>query len=277
MPTSKLNNAINSLDRFKSRTKLSVSNSSISKSVGSKSRVSDSAISNSAISDFMISDATISDAVISGLPTSAQDFLKGMIEELIDGILILTDQRELVYVNNSANRLLKLLSPNQLEQNQFTLNQLDSTLDSTQLNQNQLNSHQINSCQASSSSIPKEIWHVCQSLIQSRNLFPNQHWLMESDIFTDDAIALHIRARWLKLETIEHPCLLLTVEDRHQALKNIAVEEAEKYGLTPREKEVWLLHRANYSYKQIATDLCITPNTVKKHMKHIHAKQKERE
>jgi DNA-binding CsgD family transcriptional regulator len=34
------------------------------------------------------------------------------------------------------------------------------------------------------------------------------------------------------------------------------------------------LHRANYTYKQAASELCITPNTVKKHMKNIYLKQK---
>jgi DNA-binding CsgD family transcriptional regulator len=51
-------------------------------------------------------------------------------------------------------------------------------------------------------------------------------------------------------------------------------EESQKYGLTCREQEIWLLHRANYTYKQIALELCITPNTVKKHMKSIYSKQK---
>jgi DNA-binding CsgD family transcriptional regulator len=167
--------------------------------------------------------------------------LKLAIEEFIDGILILTDQRELIYVNESARRALK----------------------------------QLHSEQSQSNWIPKEIWYICQSLINSRHLFPNQHWLIESDIFTDDATALHVRVKWLKLEVIAQPYLLISLEDRHQAIRTIAVEQAQHYGLTAREKEVWLLHRASYTYKQIAVELNITPNTVKKHMRSIHAKQKE--
>jgi DNA-binding CsgD family transcriptional regulator len=79
----------------------------------------------------------------------------------------------------------------------------------------------------------------------------------------------------LNIENLQLSCLLITVEDRDKAIKNIAVEEAQSYRLTRREKEVWLLHRDRYTYKQIASELCITPNTVKKHMKSIHAKQKE--
>jgi RNA polymerase sigma factor (sigma-70 family) len=68
--------------------------------------------------------------------------------------------------------------------------------------------------------------------------------------------------------------LLLTIEDRQQAIINLVLEEADRYGLTPREKNVWLLHHNNYTYKQIAAELGITPNTVKKHMRSIYAKKK---
>ncbi len=47
---------------------------------------------------------------------------------------------------------------------------------------------------------------------------------------------------------------------------------AQKHGLTSREQDIWLLYRANYSYKQIAEELNISRNTLKKHMKNIHAK-----
>ncbi|AFZ20394.1 helix-turn-helix transcriptional regulator [Allocoleopsis franciscana] len=165
----------------------------------------------------------------------------GAIENLIEGILILSDQRELIYANDTARRVLR----------------------------------QLNQYRSPANLVPIEIWHVCQSLIQSRSLFPNQRWQMESEILTDDFTTLNIRARWLRLETIQHPCILITVDDRYQVIENIAIEEAQKYGLTSREQEVWLLHRANYPYKKIASELCITPNTVKKHMKSIYAKQKD--
>lgn len=166
--------------------------------------------------------------------------LEGKVDNLIDGVLILTEHQELIYTNDNARRVLRRLDTNKAHEN----------------------------------SVPPEISHICQSLISSRRLFPHQHWLMESEIFANDSTAVHIRARWLQLEPLERSCLLVTVEDRYQALQNIALEEAQKYGLTPREKEVWLLHRSNYSYKQISQELCIAPNTVKKHMRSIHVKQK---
>lgn len=169
------------------------------------------------------------------------DLFQKVVEKLIDGILIVTEQKELIYSNENAQRILG------------------------KLHQGKVNTNII----------PEEIWYVCQSLIQSRSLFPNQCWTIQSRIFTEYSTILDIQVRWFHIETIETPCLLITLEDRHQAIKNVAAEEAQFYQLTRREKEVWLLHRGHYTYKEIASELSITPNTVKKHMKSIHAKQKK--
>ncbi len=156
------------------------------------------------------------------------------------GILLLTANQRIIYANQSAHRLLQ----------------------------------QINPTHSHANLLPQEIWHICQFFIESRNLFPHQSWLIEAEIFTDSSVAFHVQVQWLQLEIVEEPCLLLTVTDQYQSLKNIALTEAQNYGLTAREKEIWLLYRANYTYKQIASELGITPNTVKKHMKNIHVKQK---
>ncbi|WP_416666374.1 helix-turn-helix transcriptional regulator [Egbenema bharatensis] len=174
----------------------------------------------------------------------SQTFLpEKIIEDLVDGILILTEQKELIYANDCAQRILR------------------------QLNRDGL-THSVTDI------IPGEIWHICQTLIESRYRFPRQHWLIESKVFVDSSIVFNARARWLKLEDRNQPCLLLSIHDYYQYIKNVAIEESEKYGLTSRERETWLLHRANYTYKQIASELCITPNTVKKHMKNIYLKKK---
>ena len=65
----------------------------------------------------------------------------------------------------------------------------------------------------------------------------------------------------------------MMLEDRKQSVENTANTEVDKYGLTAREADVWFLYRANYTYKEIAAQLHISLNTVKKHMKNIHAKQ----
>ena len=163
-----------------------------------------------------------------------------VITNLIDGVLILTDKKELIYANDCAHRFLR-----QLNRGLSLVNQ-----------------------------IPEEVWHICQALIDSRHLLANQYWLIESKILVDTSFVFNVRAHWLKLEDREQPCLLLSIRDQCQYVKDIVSEESQKYGLTCREQEIWLLHRANYTYKQIALELFITPNTVKKHMKSIYSKQK---
>ncbi|MBD2183048.1 LuxR family transcriptional regulator [Planktothrix sp. FACHB-1355] len=167
-------------------------------------------------------------------------FLKGVLEGFIDGILILTEQGELLHANQTATKIC---------------DRLRKVSDKHNL-------------------VPEEIWRVCQSLIESRDLFPDRKMTIESEISKGDSIDFRVRVRWLKLEQIERPCLLVTLEDRHQSLQRIVINDAYLYNLTPREGEVWLLYRANYSYKEIADKLYITLNTVKKHMKNIHAKRK---
>lgn len=122
--------------------------------------------------------------------------------------------------------------------------------------------------------ISEEILLICQVLKQCRENFPNQNWAIEFDIFTKDATPLRIRSRWLKLGNIDHPCILLVVEDRQQYVQDMVRNEAADWGLTEREQEVWLLNQAGYTYRQTAEKLHITLNTVKKHMGSIHSKRK---
>jgi|GEM_PF-1270492 RNA polymerase sigma factor (sigma-70 family) len=182
--------------------------------------------------------------VTASLETESSEQLNAaLVEECIGGILIFTDRPQLIYASTAARQVLS---------------QLQSDAFSTDL-------------------IPNEIWHICQLLIQSRHLFPSQNWMIEFDIFTNAAMTLHICSRWVTVEKIDRSCLLLTIEDRQQAIVNLVLDEANRYRLTPREKDVWLLQYNNYTYKQIAAELGITPNTVKKHMRSIYAKKKSQQ
>ncbi|MEM1309784.1 MAG: LuxR C-terminal-related transcriptional regulator [Cyanobacteria bacterium P01_C01_bin.70] len=122
--------------------------------------------------------------------------------------------------------------------------------------------------------LPQEIALICEISKQCRNRFPSQNWAMEFDIFTKDTIALRIRSRWLKLEGFDQPCILLIVEDRQQMVQDIVLDEAQDWGLTSREQQVWLLHQEGHTYIEIAEKLFISKNTVKKHMRSIHAKRR---
>ncbi len=168
-------------------------------------------------------------------------FLQQVIESLQDGILILTKTGELVHANTRARNIF------------------------TELNQSSSNFN----C----SFVPSPIWHLCELLIESRSLFSNQSVILSDEVVLDSITTFRVRGRWLDLDRFDHPCLLVTIENQNESLKNTITAEAKKYDLTPREAEVWYLYRANYKYKEIADQLYITINTVKKHMKSIHAKR----
>lgn len=178
-------------------------------------------------------------------PTKQSDLLQAIIEGFVDGVLILTQAGDWVHANERAGRICHKL------------------------------------CQAQSQNksqeklVPQQIWHICQSLIDSRDIFPDQNLIIEDEIDTDDANTFRLRARWFAFEETSQPYILVTMEDRLQSTQNAAFAEIKKFGLTSREAEVWILRRANYSYKEIAAKLYITHNTVKKHLKNIYAKQQE--
>ena len=169
------------------------------------------------------------------------NLLQSLIEDLMNGILILNTQGKLIYANYHVMRLLR----------KFKQSKSQTTL------------------------LPEEVCYICQYLIETRNLFPNQVWQFETEIVTDSSVFIKIKARWLILESEANPLLLMIIEDKRKISQRIIMEDAEKYGLTDREMEVWLLHQADYTYKEIAVELDITPNTVKKHMKNIYVKRRE--
>jgi DNA-binding CsgD family transcriptional regulator len=163
------------------------------------------------------------------------EFLQAVLESFVDGILVLTEQKEQKYANQMAVRLCQ---------------QLNGT----------------------SAVIPKEVWQVCEALIGSRELYPDQSVVVESEVECEDA-KLRIRAQWLNIEAIEPPCLLVRLQDENQVIQGLAIAEAQSWGLTERETDVWIRRRAGYSRKQIAEELYIALDTVKKHLKNIQTKR----
>ncbi|MCG8362520.1 MAG: helix-turn-helix transcriptional regulator [Pseudanabaenales cyanobacterium] len=156
-----------------------------------------------------------------------------------DGVLILTEQGKWIQANQAARRICDRLSPGS----------------------------------PASGQTPDAIWQVCQALIQSRSSHPQALIIAESELRISASDCFRIRARWFKFGANLHPHMLVILEDRGQALQSQAIAEVDQYGLTPREAEVWLLHRTHYTYKKIALELYISIHTVKKHMKNIRTKQ----
>ncbi|WP_424101240.1 helix-turn-helix transcriptional regulator [Moorena producens] len=172
-----------------------------------------------------------------GLPL----LLKAIIEGFVDGVLIITTNQELFHANECGRRMCS-----QISQGKSPIN-----------------------------SIPQPIWRVCQSLIDSRELFGDRKLIIEAEINVNKSVNFRVRVRWLTLDLSRDPYLLVTLENKHQSTKNSAITDVINYGLSEREQEVWLLRKANFTYEEIAQQLYISINTVKKHLKSIYAKQKQ--
>ncbi|WP_035137992.1 MULTISPECIES: helix-turn-helix transcriptional regulator [Fischerella] len=184
----------------------------------------------------------VDNSYIDKLQPALQIYLiQTILDSFVDGILILTTQRQLIYANEYALDICHQLRQNTKNQN----------------------------------IVPDEIWCFCDSMIESRKLFTKGNVSIEIEIDVNDQVKLRVRARWLYWDRCNQMFLLLTLEDCHQTSHSIAIADAKKYGLTEREAQVWILRRANCSYREIADRLYITINTVKKHLKNIYAKQQE--
>ncbi|MBU7581357.1 MAG: helix-turn-helix transcriptional regulator [Nostoc sp. TH1S01] len=167
------------------------------------------------------------------------DFLQEVLESLEDGILIISKTGKILHANAAAHDIC------------------------FELNQDKPNANFL----------PSTIWYLCQSLLNSQSQVPDKLMVLSDEIVLDKSTAFRIRVRLLNLDMLQSPCFLVIIENRYESLKNAAIAEVKKYDLTPREAEIWFLYRSNYSYKEIADKLYITINTVKKHMKSIHAKR----
>lgn len=162
-------------------------------------------------------------------------FLLSVLEGLVDGILILNPQGEALYANTPATEI----------------------------------AHQLNS----ETPVPAEVWRSCEALIDSRELYGDRPLVIESEFTVGNLHTYRVRVQWLQLDGYKDACLLVRLEDQRRSLESLALTEAKKYGLTAREAEVWFLRRCNLSRKEIAAQLYITIDTVKKHLGNIQAKR----
>lgn len=166
------------------------------------------------------------------------ELMDAIITTWIDGILILTKTGELVRRNSIAKQICDRIA------------------------------------QSPSNHIPKEIWRTCQVLIQGCNEYTEGPVVAESELNVKPHEQFRIRARWFDFgEHGNNAYILVILEDQNCSKRNLAITEVDRYGLSPREAEVWLLHRTGYTYREIAAELYIAVNTVKRHIKKIYAKQ----
>ncbi|WP_190791754.1 LuxR C-terminal-related transcriptional regulator [Leptolyngbya sp. FACHB-711] len=183
------------------------------------------------------------------LPQTAKplSLLQSILECLGDGILIATDQGEVLHANRYAQQLCC----------------------------------RIGSYVGSTLTLHPAIWRICQALIKERNFISDcseeetasqRTVILDEELHVNESL-IRVRVRWLDLQEVTRPCLLITLEDQYESARYRAIAEALKYGLTNRETEVWLLKRIGCTYKQIAAQLHIAEDTVKKHIKNIYARR----
>jgi DNA-binding CsgD family transcriptional regulator len=172
---------------------------------------------------------------------SQVQLLQAVMEGFMDGILIINFKGEILEANSRARELCQLSPMSQV--------------------------------------LPRQISEVCDALVESQNLFPGQ-WIIPESEAVIGGVSLRVRVRWLNPDgesSERQGCnyLLITLEDRQETLQNVAIADIQKYELTTREAEVWHRRLQGQSYQSIASELYITQNTVKKHVKNILAKRRE--
>lgn len=201
-------------------------------------------------SDIPLTDS--SPDVFSSLP-----LLQAVIEGLLDGVMIVTDRGEVIESNACAHKICDKLNHIYMD---VTNHAFSAEPDSGDVQ------------------LPSEVWRVCEALIESRELFPNQRILLESEVTLNDANLVQIRVQWLEVASgvkeTPYSYLLVALEDREQSIQQLALSDMQRYGLTSREAEIWQLRLQGYSYRAIASQLFITGNTVKKHIKNILSKRR---
>lgn len=126
-----------------------------------------------------------------------------------------------------------------------------------------------------SSFVPKEVWQICRVVTELDHTVrcPEPIEVLEGEFYAGHLNSIRVRTRWVQLGDSDRPSLLVILEDKAQLTRQMAIAEAQSCGLTPRETEVWLLYRAGNSRSQIAAQLYISVETVKKHIKSTRAKR----
>ncbi|HSM82015.1 MAG TPA: sigma factor-like helix-turn-helix DNA-binding protein [Nodosilinea sp.] len=184
-------------------------------------------------------------------PPSAQEnadlpLLSAVLEGFVDGILVLAEDGTCVHSNQKGRALCRDLGDgSQLAQASYAI------------------------------TLPDCLQLMGKHLLESRDLYPETLLVLTQEFTSQAGHQIRARAQWLDLPATPNPYLLISLENKTRSAQSSALLEAIQYNLTPRERAVWVLRRANRTYEEIAKELYITVNTVKRHLKSIYAKRKE--
>ncbi|MGI0487591.1 LuxR C-terminal-related transcriptional regulator [Pantanalinema rosaneae CENA516] len=139
--------------------------------------------------------------------------------------------------------------------------------------------------------LPGLVSEVCQQFMREDSAASTG---ITHEYQTASGRTVRITVRWLELNLgndrpngngrVEHlrpvdsngeaPYLLIFLEDRDQVLREELRIQQQKYDLTDREAEIWMLLQQEFTYQEIAKRLQISLNTVKTHVKNVYAKKR---
>ncbi len=178
----------------------------------------------------------------STLTPDAGFFFTSILESLIDGILITKEMGRVLYANTIAQQLCRQFSPELGQPAQ------------TQANEDP--------------HIPDEILKLHAFMLED----PEQSLILESEL-TIAHQTYRVRVQRIDLAISGENCLLTRIENQAQSSRCLAHLEAQQYGLTSREAEVWTMRRQQLSRQEIAQSLHVSIDTVKKHLGNIQMKR----
>ena len=122
--------------------------------------------------------------------------------------------------------------------------------------------------------LPPQIRALCNCMIESRDEFPQQRIQLHDEIEIDGDCCIHLNGAWVDWGEAGPTYLLITLENLAEVSMQRAAFDAHRYQLTTRETDVWKLALQRCSYSDIANQLFISLNTVKRHMKSIYEKRR---
>jgi ATP/maltotriose-dependent transcriptional regulator MalT len=173
------------------------------------------------------------------------DFQKILMNFMKEGVLILTSQLKLFYLNLKARQICKKIGKN--------------------------------------ADYSEEVPTVLANLLlqfSQQGIYDNKILITEYQLSAEQNIrirACKLPENWQNgFREIEdnHPHLLIFLEDLSVNLQEDLKIEQQKYNLTDREVEIWQLLLRAYSYQDIAKLFQISLNTVKFHVKNIYSKKR---
>lgn len=153
----------------------------------------------------------------------SQLLLQAVLESIVDGVLVFSEDQELTYANSIGRRLYAELRPH--------------------------------------SAVGQEIQRLCQALIDLKTWCPDRAVTLDSEVRVH-TLKLTVSGCWFQFGRQQIPSILIRFHHHGQSSMSLGLAEATQWGLTAQETDVWLLRRSGCSRAQIASRLQTSFNIV---------------